>query len=167
MIRSVKTVICVLYGLFGWVPLLYLFLSALFMTGFLQPSSSNYGPVNWLTFNFGLHTEHHDFHYIPWFRLGRLRQIAPEYYNDLKQTRSFCGLALQFAFGTRAAFNNEKTRNSELLRDKASASAATSTVSEQTETAGNRLSNGLKQAADAHTQQRYTTTPRTWVNSGS
>jgi sphingolipid delta-4 desaturase len=124
-----------LYGFFGWVPLLYLFLSALFMTGFLhplafglilsnshfhghqcyQPSASNYSWVNWITFNFGMHTEHHDFHYVPWFRLGRLRQIAPEYYDNLKQTRSFSKLAFQFAFGTRDAFNNEEQRNRERL----------------------------------------------------
>ena len=124
-----------LYGFFGWVPLVYLFLSALFMTGFLhplafglilsnshfhgyqcyQPSASNYSWVNWITFNFGMHTEHHDFHYVPWFRLGRLRQIAPEYYDNLKQTSSFSKLAFQFAFGTRDAFNNEEQRNRERL----------------------------------------------------
>ncbi|QDV43770.1 Fatty acid desaturase [Stieleria neptunia] len=150
------TMIGTLYGLFGWVPLLYLFLSALFTTGFLQPlafgmmlsnshfhghqcyqpSSSNYGPVNWISFNFGMHTEHHDFHYIPWFRLGRLRQMAPEYYNNLKQTRSFCALALQFAFGTRDAFNNEEYRNSELLREKQSGYAAKVNSAERPETAG-------------------------------
>ncbi len=128
--------IAALVWFFGWVPLIYLFVSALFTTGFLhplafglmlsnshfhgyqcyQPSASNYGPVNWITFNFGMHTEHHDFHYIPWFRLGQLRKIAPEFYDELKQTRSFCKLAFQFAFGTREAFNNEDYRNAEKLR---------------------------------------------------
>ena len=124
--------------LFGWTPLIYLFLSALFMTGFLhplafglilsnshfhghacyQPSSSNYGWINLFTFNFGMHTEHHDFHYIPWFRLGKLRKIAPEYYDCLKQTDSFCHLAFKFAFGTREAFNNEEFRNLEMISNK-------------------------------------------------
>lgn len=81
----------------------------------LPADASNYGPVNWITFNFGMHTEHHDFHYIPWFRLGRLREVAPEFYNDLKQTHSFSGLAFQFAFGTREAFNNEEYRNQKLF----------------------------------------------------
>ncbi len=131
------SMIGILYVAFGWEPLAYLFLSALFTTGFLhplafglmlsnshfhghqcyQPSASNYGWVNWLTFNFGMHTEHHDFHYIPWFRLGRLRYLAPEHYQSLKQTRSFCALAFQFAFGTRDAFNNEEYRNSQLLNE--------------------------------------------------
>lgn len=52
----------------------------------------------------------------------------PEYYNDLKPTRSFCLLTLQFAFGTRAAFNNEDYRNSELLGDKACDAAFSSII---------------------------------------
>ncbi len=124
-----------LFWFFGWAPLVYLFASALFTTGFLhplvfglmlsnshfyghqcyQPSASNYGPVNLITFNFGMHTEHHDFHYIPWFRLPRVRKIAPEYYDDLEKTRSFSALALKFAFGTRESFNNEEYRNVAML----------------------------------------------------
>jgi len=124
-----------LYGLVGWAPLAYLFLSALFMTGFLhplafgmmlsnshfhghdyyQPSSSNYGLVNRIAFNFGLHTEHHDFHYIAWHRLPQLRKIAPEYYDSLLQTESYSLLALKFAFGSREAFNEEEFRNLAML----------------------------------------------------
>ncbi len=131
------TMVITLYAFFGWAPLIYLFVTALFTTGFLhplifglilsnshfhghncyQPSSSNYGPINWITFNFGLHTEHHDFHYIPWFRLPKLREIAPEYYNDLLETKSYAGLALKFAFGTREAFNNEEYRNLKMFEN--------------------------------------------------
>ena len=69
--------------------LFYLLLSSLFLTGFLhptmfgmilsnshfhghstyQPSASYYGWYNRLTFNFGLHTEHHDIAGIAWSRL--------------------------------------------------------------------------------------------------
>jgi sphingolipid delta-4 desaturase len=120
---------------FGWKALLYMYLSSLFATGFLhplvfglllsnshfygynfyQPSASYYGWLNLLTFNFGLHTEHHDFHFIPWHRLPQVRRIAPEYYDDLKQTSSFAWLALQFAFGSRERFNNEEYRNMQIL----------------------------------------------------
>jgi sphingolipid delta-4 desaturase len=125
----------VLYLAFGWKALLYMYLSSLFATGFLhplifglmlsnshfygynfyQPSASYYGWLNLLNFNFGLHTEHHDFHYIPWHRLPQVRRIAPEYYDDLKQTSSFAWLALQFAFGSRERFNNEEYRNMQIL----------------------------------------------------
>ena len=124
-----------LYWAFGWKALLYMFLSSLFATGFLhplvfglllsnshfygynfyQPSASYYGWLNLLNFNFGLHTEHHDFHYIPWHRLPQVRRIAPEYYDNLKQTRSFAWLALLFAFGPRERFNNEESRNIQML----------------------------------------------------
>ncbi len=111
----------------------YLGMSALFMAGFLhplafgcmlsnshfhgvkvyQPTSSCYGWLNWLTFNFGLHTEHHDLAAIPWNRLGQLRQIAPDYYDRLVKTNSFSALAFKFAFQNRDDFNNEEHRNFE------------------------------------------------------
>ena len=121
--------------LFGWKPLVYYLFSALFMTGFLhpmmfglilsnshfhghrvyQPTSSYYGWLNWITFNFGLHTEHHDLAAVPWFKLTKLRQIAPEFYDDLVQTSSYARLALQFAFGDRENFDNEEHRNIEMF----------------------------------------------------
>lgn len=127
--------ISVLWIFFGWQALAYLFTSALFMTGFLhplafglllsnshfhgfstyQPTSSYYGWLNFLTFNFGLHTEHHDLASIPWHNLGKLKKIAPEYYEPLKKTESFTGLAMKFVFGDREEFNNEEYRNKEML----------------------------------------------------
>ena len=119
----------------GWQPIVYLSFSALFMTGFLhplmfglilsnshfhghrtyQPSSSYYGWLNRIMFNFGLHTEHHDLEAVPWGKLGRLREIAPEYYDDLVKTKSYAGLALQFAFGRRDDFDNEEHRNQQMF----------------------------------------------------
>lgn len=125
-----------LFWFAGWQAIVYLLASALFMTGFAhplafglilsnshfygvksryQPTLSYYGWLNWLTFNFGLHVEHHDLAAIPWHRLGKLREIAPECYDDLLKTRSFAKIGLQFAFGSRDAFNNEEYRNRELL----------------------------------------------------
>lgn len=129
-------VIGTIWYFFGWVAIAYLMLSALFMTGFLhplafglilsnshfygfkneyQPTLSYYGWLNWITFNFGLHTEHHDLAAVPWHHLGKLRKIAPEYYEDLLKTRSFALIALKFAFGSRENFNNEEYRNIEML----------------------------------------------------
>lgn len=125
----------VLFFFGGWQPIVYLFLSALFMTGFLhpvmfglilsnshfhghrvyQPSSSYYGWLNWITFNFGLHTEHHDLAAVPWHRLQKLHKMAPEYYDGLLKTPSYPILAFRFAFGGREAFDNEEYRNAEML----------------------------------------------------
>ena len=102
----------------GWKSVAYLVLSQTFMSGFMhpvmfglilsnshfhghdhyQPSSSYYGWLNWITFNFGLHTEHHDLATVPWSRLGELRKIAPEYYDDLIKTKSYSWLAFRFTF---------------------------------------------------------------------
>ena len=121
----------------GWTAFFYLVASAVFMTGFLhplsfglmlsnshfygfkdhQPTSSYYGYLNWLTFNFGLHTEHHDLASIPWYRLGELRRIAPEYYDPLKKTTSFAAIAFKFAFGSREQFNNEEYLNANTIRN--------------------------------------------------
>src|SRR5690606_10068179 len=81
-----------------------------------QPTASNYGKlINLITFNAGLHVEHHDIMGIPWFRLPKLRQIAPEFYDDLDTIDSYTALGLHFVFGSRkdyeANFNSEAHRN--------------------------------------------------------
>jgi sphingolipid 4-desaturase/C4-monooxygenase len=125
-----------LYAYGGWLPLLYLAMSQVFFTGYLhpyclgwvlgishfhgrmnyQPTASHYGwLINLTTFNAGLHVEHHDLAGIPWFRLWRLRLLAPEFYNNLQPIRSYTWLGLQFVFAGREMFedrfNAEAHRN--------------------------------------------------------
>lgn len=50
---------------------------------------SYYGPLNILTYNVGLHNEHHDFPAIPWTRLHALHRIAREFYEPLPCHRSW------------------------------------------------------------------------------
>lgn len=50
---------------------------------------SYYGPLNILTYNVGLHNEHHDFPAVPWTRLPKLHQIAKEFYEPLPCHRSW------------------------------------------------------------------------------
>lgn len=57
---------------------------------------SYYGPLNMLTYNVGLHNEHHDFPAIPWTRLPVLHEIAHDFYADLPHHKSWVWVMWQF-----------------------------------------------------------------------
>ncbi|OJD28804.1 dihydroceramide delta-desaturase [Diplodia corticola] len=59
---------------------------------------SYYGPLNFFTYNVGLHNEHHDFPAVPWSRLWELNRIAREFYDPLPQHRSWVGVIWQFVW---------------------------------------------------------------------
>ena len=59
---------------------------------------SYYGPLNFFTYNVGLHNEHHDFPAIPWTRLPKLHEIASEFYTDLPYHRSWTYVLWRFIF---------------------------------------------------------------------
>ena len=75
-----------------------------------QETYSYYGPLNYLAFNVGYHNEHHDFAYVPWVNLPKIREIAPEYYNNLVYHKSWTKLWLKFIF------DNELSLFSRILR---------------------------------------------------
>jgi sphingolipid delta-4 desaturase len=62
----------------------------------LPETYSYYGPLNVLTYNVGLHNEHHDFPAVPWTRLPRLHEIAKEFYADLPHHKSWVRVIWQF-----------------------------------------------------------------------
>jgi len=61
-----------------------------------EETYSYYGPLNHLTYNVGLHNEHHDFPAVPWTRLPKLRELAHEFYDDLPCHQSWVGVMWQF-----------------------------------------------------------------------
>ncbi|GAW13003.1 hypothetical protein ANO14919_023790 [Xylariales sp. No.14919] len=59
---------------------------------------SYYGPLNVLTYNVGLHNEHHDFPAVPWTRLHKLHDVAREFYADLPHHTSWTYVIWRFIF---------------------------------------------------------------------
>ncbi|EEH43341.1 uncharacterized protein PADG_08266 [Paracoccidioides brasiliensis Pb18] len=64
----------------------------------LQPPEtySYYGILNLLTYNVGLHNEHHDFPAVPWTRLHAVHNIAKEFYEPLPSHRSWVWVIYTF-----------------------------------------------------------------------
>lgn len=61
-----------------------------------QETYSYYGPLNLLALNVGFHNEHHDFPSVPWNKLPKIRESAPEWYDTLVCHRSWFRLWLRF-----------------------------------------------------------------------
>lgn len=59
---------------------------------------SYYGPLNWLTYNVGLHNEHHDFPAVPWTRLHEVNRIAADFYDPLPRHESWVMAIWRFIF---------------------------------------------------------------------
>lgn len=59
---------------------------------------SYYGPLNLLTYNVGLHNEHHDFPAVPWSRLPAVHALAREFYAELPSHGSWVRVLWQFVW---------------------------------------------------------------------
>jgi sphingolipid 4-desaturase/C4-monooxygenase len=114
--------------------LLYLFASFWFSVGGLHPLGGRwlqehytsdpsqetfdyYGALNLVALNIGYHNEHHDFPDVPWSRLPRLKEMAPEFYGGLKMHKSWSGLMFKFIFDPQFTLYTrvDRSRAAELL----------------------------------------------------
>ena len=67
---------------------------------------------------------------IPWSRLGRLREIAPEFYDDLIITKSYRSLAMKFVMGDPQSLEAQFTRQDEVNKERLKSSADHATDTE-------------------------------------
>ncbi len=124
-----------LYVLFGPKAFMYLFLSLFFSVGLHplgarwiqehylvrppQETYSYYGPFNLVSLNIGYHNEHHDFPSVPWNRLPKIKEAAPEWYGHLFAHKSLTRLLFQFLFDPNMSLHSRmvrKERGDEPLR---------------------------------------------------
>lgn len=82
-----------------------------------QETYSYYGLMNYITFNFGYHVEHHDFPSISWALLPELKKIAPEYYESLYQHKSWLTLMWEFIFSKKLNLFSRVTRTIKINKD--------------------------------------------------
>lgn len=89
-----------------------------------QETYSYYGPLNKLAFNVGYHNEHHDFAYIPWNNLPKLRAIAPEYYDTLYYHTSWAKLTWKFLTDKELSLFSRSVRSERSVVDVSSSGEA-------------------------------------------
>ncbi|GAB1603881.1 sphingolipid delta(4)-desaturase/C4-monooxygenase DES2-like [Argonauta hians] len=101
-----KTLFYFILGTFlslGFHPLAGHFISEhyLFSEGVVgshQATHSYYGPLNFILFNVGYHVEHHDFPNIPYNRIAKVSELAPEFYKTLPHHTSWLRVLWDFIF---------------------------------------------------------------------
>lgn len=72
---------------------------------------SYYGILNLLTWNVGLHNEHHDFPYVAWSKLFELNKMASEFYDPLPMHTSWVMVIVHFVFDDKVLLYNRVRRH--------------------------------------------------------
>ncbi|XP_014779225.1 sphingolipid delta(4)-desaturase DES1 [Octopus bimaculoides] len=101
--KSITYLILGTFMAIGFHPLAGHFISEhyLFSEGVVgkhQATHSYYGPLNIVLFNVGYHVEHHDFPYIPYNKIAKVSEIAPEFYENLPYHTSLLKVLWDFIF---------------------------------------------------------------------
>lgn len=81
-----------------------------FEPGSEQDTFSYYKGLNCVTWNVGLHVEHHDFPRIGWRKLHRLRDIAGEHYDRLEVCPSWSRALVRFVMDERVSLGASRHR---------------------------------------------------------
>jgi len=66
-----------------------------------QETYSYYGPLNWLAFNVGYHNEHHDFPFVSGKNLHKVRQMAPDFYDEIPHYHSWIKVIYDYIMDTK------------------------------------------------------------------
>merc|ERR1719473_1299486 len=93
-------------GVSGFHPMSGHFISEHFEFVPGQETYSYYGPLNLVAYNVGYHNEHHDFPRVPGRLLPRVKQIAPEFYDNLPCYDSWSRVVWDFIFTPQIGFLN-------------------------------------------------------------
>mgnify|MGYP001377503777 CR=1 FL=1 len=114
----------IIFKIFGIGPILYFLLCDLIAGGLhpcayhfisehyllnksSQETYSYYGILNYLTWNVGYHNEHHDFPYVAWSNLPKVKDYSI-YYNNLIYYESWYDIFYKFIFNNFVSLNNRK-----------------------------------------------------------
>ncbi|MFB6305827.1 MAG: fatty acid desaturase, partial [Flavobacteriales bacterium] len=124
-----------IFWLFGGQALVYLIASTFFAVGLHplgarwiqehyivappQETYSYYGILNTVALNVGYHNEHHDFPSVPWNKLPKIREYAPEYYNNLVYHTSWTKLLFKFLFDPKLSLYSRIERVDKGKKEKA------------------------------------------------
>jgi sphingolipid 4-desaturase/C4-monooxygenase len=77
-----------------------------------QETYSYYGPLNIVALNVGYHNEHHDLQSVPWNKLPELKNMAPEFYDNLVYHKSWFKLWVRFLFDPNLSLFSRMVRKS-------------------------------------------------------
>ena len=98
---GIKAVVYMILGTvlgLGLHPLTGHFISEHYLFTEGQATHSYYGPLNFILYNAGYHTEHHDFPYVPYNKLPEVKRLAPEFYDTLPCHTSLIRVLWDFIF---------------------------------------------------------------------